>query len=175
MSKPIKIHEGLSYEYLIHGVMTIIGGIVVGFFFYRILPIAIAIWILSFISGILMCISKTGVEIDPNEKTIRKYIDWTVFKTGRRYSLEKIIKVELKYNSQISKSTRPLYMNKEDTTAKTYDLILTSDLEQSVLLNGFTKVSLAIKCFDALKDISDYQMENHVLDMLKNQRSSRRR
>ncbi|MEO9532731.1 MAG: hypothetical protein ABJG68_17050 [Crocinitomicaceae bacterium] len=175
MKSTIRINEGLTYEYLIHGIMTILGGVIVGFSFFQIPIIGIAIGVTSFFAGIFMCISKTGIEINQSKKTVRKYVDWTVFKTGTPHPLDRIIKIELKYNSQHSPTVRPIYMDKGDTTAKTYDLILTNDLEQTFLLNGFTKVSLALKTFESLDKMTDIPMENKVIDMLKKQKAHRKR
>lgn len=125
--------------------------------------------------GIIMTLSKTGIEIDPSGKRIRKYISWVIFKTGFWHDLSKIVTVELRFNTQHSKVTRPLYMNKGDTTAKTYDLILISDVGEEILLNGFTKPGLAFKTLDALKGIADYEIINHFEGMLKNQKLLRTR
>ena len=168
MNKLITISEGLTYEYLIHGIMIAIAGIFCSFIFNPFCAIAIPI-------GIIMTMSKTGIEIDSTGKQVRKYVSWVFFKSGNWYDLKQIVKIELRFNTQHSKVTRPLYMNKEDTTAKTYDLFLIDDVDEEILLNPFTKPGLAFKTIEALKGISDYTVVNHVEGMLKSQRSNRRR
>lgn len=99
----------------------------------------------------MMIMSKTGIEIDMTKKRIRKYVSWGVFKTGIWNDLSQIIKVELCFNTQHTKLTRPLYQNKGDTTAKTYDLILIPNAGKEIILNEFTKPSLAYKALETLK------------------------
>jgi len=168
LSSTSNINEGLTYEYLIHGIMLTVAGIFCTFIFHPICALAIPI-------GILMSLSKTGIEIDATGKRIRKYVSWIIFKTGIWHDLSKIVTVELRFNTQHSKVTRPLYMDKGDTTAQTYDLFLISDVGEEFLLNGFTKPGLAFKTLDALDGIAEYEIINHVDVMLKNQILSRRR
>lgn len=164
----IRISEGYTYEYLIHGIMIAIGGIICSFIFHPICLMAIPV-------GIMMSASKTGIEINEREKKTRKYVSWVFFKTGIWYDLTKIVKIQLKYNTQHSKIVRPLYLDKGDTTAKTFDLILIDDLGHEIGLNQFTKPSLAFKTVDALKAIDNFVIDNQVEEMLKKQRSGRRR
>jgi len=70
---------------------------------------------------------------------------------------------------------RPLYMNKGDSTAKTYDLFLNSDIGEEILLNGFTKPGLALKTLEAMHGIAEYEIINQVDEMMKNQRQTRTR
>ena len=158
----------MTYEFFIYGIMLAVAGIFCCFIFHPICLIAIPI-------GIFMSLSKTGIEIDTFEKKIRKYVSWVIFRTGVWHSLSKIVTIELRFNTQHSKLTRPLYMDKGDTTAKTYDLFLISDTGEEILLNGFTKPGLAFKTLEALDGISNYEIINQVEVMLKNQRQTRTR
>ncbi|MEX1000647.1 MAG: hypothetical protein WDZ35_00880 [Crocinitomicaceae bacterium] len=148
--------------------MTAIGGIVCSFVIHPICLIAIPI-------GIMMSASKTGIEISNQDKKARKYVSWVFFKTGNWIDLTKVIKIELKYNTQHTKNVRPIYLNKADSTAKTFDLIFIDDVGQEIVLNEFTKPGLAFKTLEALKGISDFEIDNQVEGMLKKQRTIRRR
>jgi len=158
----------MTYEFLIHGIMLSVAGIFCCFIIHPICLTAIPV-------GIIMSLSKTGIEIDITEKKIRKFISWIIFRTGIWYNLHRIVKIELRFNNQHSKITRPLYMNKGDTTAKTYDLFLISDVGEEILVNEFTKSQLAFKTLDALNGISNYEIENQVEEILKNQIKTRKR
>ena len=168
MSSITQIDEGLTYEHLIPGTFVTLFGII---FSLVIHPICILI----ILAGIMIVMSKTGIEIDPARKRIRKYVSWGVFKTGDWNDLTQIIKVELRYNTHHTILTRPIYLNKGDTTAKTYDLILISDLGEEIEVNQFTKPSLAYKALETLKGISNYEIINHMEEMLESQRQRRRR
>ncbi|MBD3636225.1 MAG: hypothetical protein HUJ25_02695 [Crocinitomicaceae bacterium] len=161
------VSEGYTYEYLIHGVMTAIGGIICSFLIHPIFLLAIPI-------GIMMSASKTGIEIDSSAKRVRKYVSWIIFKTGNWHDLSKIVKIELKYNSQHTKHVRPIYLAKSDTTAKTFDLTLIDDVGTESILNEFTKPGLAFKTLENLKGVSNFEIDNQVEGMLKKQRSARR-
>jgi len=127
-----------------------------------------------------MTMSKTGIEIDETEKRIRKYVSWIVFKTGSWIDLKTIVRIELKYNVNHAKvktveTFRPMYMNKEVKTAKTFDLILINDMDEKKVFNQFLKPGLAFKTLDALEGISNYEIVNQVEGMLKAQLKNRRR
>jgi len=164
----VRISEGYTYEYLIHGIIT---AIIATVFALVIHPVFFSVVLV----GIIMSSSKTGIEINKELKKTRKYVSWIFLKTGHWYDLTKVVKIQLKYNTQHTVITRPIYLNKGDTTAKTFDLVLINDVEDEIILNEFTKPSLAFKTLNSLRGISNYEIDNQVKEMLNKQNTQRKR
>ena len=162
-----EISEGYTYEYLVHGILIALVGLILSIF---ISPI----FILILLGGILMTASKTGIQVDAKKHQIRKYVSWVLFKTGNWISLKNIVKIELKFNTQHTNVVRPLYLNKADTTAKTYDLILIDDVGHELLLNEFTKAGLVFKTLKAIEPLGSFEIDNQVAEILVRQRERRK-
>jgi len=162
MNEIVKIDEGATYEYLRHGFVVFIFGLI----------LLAAHWILALpviITAIALMAVHTGIEIDLQEGKIRKYNTVLGIKNGKWIDLSDFLRADLKFNSQVSKyDTRPHMilmpgLGKEKVgTARTYDLIFTDKSGKQLLFNPFLKISLAIKAFKALEKIEDLETKNHI-------------
>lgn len=162
----ITIPEGYTYEYLAHGFFMALIGIIVGFAVH---------WVcfLVFFAGIIMAASKTGIQIDEKLKKLRKYTSWTFFKTGAWLDLNEILQIELGYDDHGNSNT--VLMGQTHESAKTFDLILTFDLDRKILFNQFTKAGLAFKTVDIIEKITDIPVMNYVVESIQYKRSTRNR
>lgn len=175
MKKTILIHEGLTYEYLVPGLFIFLVGAAILFF-------SIFLGILIVISGLILMILSTGIEVDVVNQRIRKYQSFLFLRFGVWHGLKYIIQVELKYNPN-SANIRgpvqptfafPVLMPNPGGTAKTFDLYLIDDLGNENMINPFLKISLALKTLKALEGISHLKIVNRFEEMMKTQRRDRR-
>ncbi|MBI3134243.1 MAG: hypothetical protein HYZ14_06145 [Bacteroidetes bacterium] len=176
MSKPVIIHEGLTYEYLVPGLFVLILGGAVCFF--SSVPGCIIL-----ITGILLMLLSTGIEVDAEGEKMRKYKSILRLKFGTWESLKNTVTVELKYNANAVKIsglfvTQPVGLTSifpnPGASAKTFDLYLADDTGEEKLVNQFLKIGLALKTLKALEQIPHLKIINHFEAMLKVQRKDRR-
>lgn len=177
MSKQItSINEGLTYEYVIHGVVTI----VVGLLLLLVTPYLTLIFI---IGGIVLLIIKTGIDIDIENQKLRKFKSIPFLKFGEWIDLKKIILVELKYNANAAKTTGPpqssfamgVILPNAGGTLKTFDLFFQNDVGEEILINQFLKLSQAAKTLKLLEKISHLKVVNHFDAMFLESKKDRRR
>jgi hypothetical protein len=163
MSKLTQINEGLTYDYLLHGLAVIVlGGILIfisGWFF-----------LFGLIIGISLMCAKSGVEVDTESLRIRKFSSFPFFKSGNWISLENITQVDLILNFNQTKvgalQARPVIMSREDRTAKTFDLILINDLEDESTFNQFMSYSLAKKALETISKIDGIHINDRYAKKL---------
>jgi hypothetical protein len=177
MSKVIRISEGSTYEYLIHGVVAIIIG--------GILAIVSPIFILvGLVIGIGLMAAKTVIEVDIENLQMRKCSDFLVYKSGSWVSLKNIVQADLIFNVNSGGNTaafqmgmffRPIFMGREDRRMNTYDLWLIDDVGDKKLFNPFAKYSLANKVIKQLQKLDGLEVNDQFGKRLKESRSQKRR
>lgn len=175
MAKTEKIHEGSTYEYLTPGFIILIIGLAC-------LAVNSLLTVLLFILGIGIIAISTGIEIDVESQKIRKYKRLMGFTFGNWVDLRQYLIAELKFNSQYAKARsqplvlfQPLLGTREVKTAKTYDLILTNDMEEKKLFNSFVKVGLALKAVKTLEKMRGLEVINHVDNWVEQRLKKRKR
>lgn len=175
MTKTEKIDEGSTYEYLTLGFIIIIVGLAC-------LALHGILTILFLVLGIGVIAISTGIEIDVEHRKIRKYKRLLGFTFGNWMDLRQYLIAELKFNSQYAKARsqplvlfQPLLGTKEVKTAKTYDLILTNDMEEKKLFNSFVKVGLALKAIKTLEKMRGLEVINHVDNWVEHRLKTRKR
>ena len=177
MSKQIiSINEGLTYEYVIHGVVTIIAGLLL-------LLVSPNLTLIFIIGGIVLLTIKTGIDIDTENQKLRKFKSIPFLKFGEWIDLKKIILVELKYNANTANTTGPpmsffamgVVMPNAGGTIKTFDLFFQNDVGEEILINQFLKLGPAAKTLKLLEKINHLKIVNHFDAMLQESKKDRRR
>ncbi|MBK7128207.1 MAG: hypothetical protein IPM74_12735 [Crocinitomicaceae bacterium] len=168
MSKIKSFPEGLTYEYLVHGVFTfILGGFLLFFSAFISLPVMAV--------GIGMIVISTGVDVDNNENKLRKYKSVFGYKWGNWINISHIKKIELIYDFNTGKLPGVLQGNVYPTpigapnrggTLKTFDLYLTYQNNERILLNKFNKAGLALGVMKELQKFSFLEIDNQYEKML---------
>ena len=97
--------------------------------------------IISVIPGTVLLLSARGVLIDFENKKLKPYTDYFIFKTGKWHKLADYNKLILKYTyeSQIMNSK----CNSTDYITKSFDVLLISESKQSIILNEFADYEMA--------------------------------
>lgn len=149
-----KFSEGLTYEYVIHGVFLVTGG----FVFSAIHPLFLIVVIL----GVSLILIRSTIEIDTVNMQFRKVLSVGLFKKGKWYKLENFTKIKLSYNSQSHPTYRPIYLNKSPSTLRTFDLIFEDKANKFYLFNDFTDLNLATKVLKAFSALNVLPVESNV-------------
>ncbi len=166
MPEQFKIEEGKTYEYVVHGSVLILLGFIL-FSVHWIFTIFVVIL------GIGMFLIKTGVEINYETKSIRKYTVFLGLKVGTWYNLNNYQAAELRYNSQrigAQKVYWSSYFSPKPRSTDTYDLLLIDKQGKPLLLNPFLKFSIGNKTLEALKKIKGLANRNFAAERLANQK-----
>lgn len=148
----VKINEGLTYEYVRHGLASfIIGGLLV--FLHPIFLIP------GFGIGILLILTSTGIEVDLKNNRIRKFKKFLLKASGKTwYDLTEMEAVILRYNANGGGSfgnfdflpvPRPLILP-VPRTAKTFDMFFIIKGSEPIEFNQFNQYSLAVKTIKAI-------------------------
>ncbi|PHR43357.1 MAG: hypothetical protein COA32_16660 [Fluviicola sp.] len=166
----IKISEGLTYEYVIHGIFIIFAGIL--------LSLANVFFIVLIGIGLLFILVSSGVLIDTKLNRIKKYHSIGPIElkdTGSWIDLKNIIEIKLKYNTNEGNTYRPIYLAKAPSTLTTYDLILTDELDNKVIVYDFKDMRQALKTMTQLEKISNSMMKNEVKENIQSKLQNRRK
>ncbi len=169
MNNKFKIDEGKTYEYVVHGLVIFILGLIL-------LPIH---WILTsfvLLISIGLFTIKTGVEINFETNSIRKYSNLLGFKGGKWYDLRRYHAVELRYNSQRLAAgyvNWSGYFSPKPRSIATYDLLLINKQGESLLLNPFLSFSAGDRTTEALKKINGLAVRNFAAERLARQKKKK--
>ena len=164
------IHEGMTNEYLIHGLSSLILGGLLGFIhpalFLLILPISIG----------LFCVS-TGIEIDKQGLKMRKYKSIFGLRTGRWVNLKTWKKITLQLSIEHSTGGATTLVGVMPSVGKvrSYDLTLIGENGNKKQFTSFTKYSKALNTVKVLLKIPSVETVNSVEERMKFQRKNRRR
>ena len=136
-----KVDFGYTYDFFIPAVFTIIAG---GFCFLLNYILAVLIILL----GITMFLPKTGIEIDPLQKRLRKYYRLSSIYFGTWYKAANLVQIEL---SQTNESQTIMHKSGQSSIeTKSYDLVLIHKYQGPTELHSF----------------SDYNQANTVLKFI---------
>lgn len=166
----IKISEGLTYEYVIHGIFILFAGVL--------LTLVSVFFILLIGVGLMFILVSSGVQIDTNLKRIKKFHSVGPIElkdSGKWIDLKNIVKIKLKYNTNEGMTYRPIYLAKAPSTLTTYDLILTDEFDEKIVLYDFQDISKALKTMQHLEKYSNCFLENEVKDHIQSKKQNRRR
>ncbi|MFT5821391.1 MAG: hypothetical protein ACI8ZM_002644 [Crocinitomix sp.] len=171
MKNLIRINEGTTYDYLPLGFGVLIASIIL--FAAHWIPAIIVMTIAIAIIAI-----KTGIEVDVENRQIRKFKQFFGFKSGNFTSLTNTLKIKLvmkRFDAKFAIPVRSLAWREEPAKLTTYDLIIIDDTESETIFNQFTKYTLADKTIKALSKIENLDTFNEVAAILQKQRQMRRR
>lgn len=177
MSEFNSIDEGVSYDYLIHGLVVLIVVVVIGVFIHPLVSL------LGLIAGIGMMAMKSGIQINEADKSIRRYSNIFGYKFGQWTSLKNVTSAKLEYHSesggrnQISSgiilgTTRT--KRNQGAAVKCYPLKFYDDVEMENEFHSFLKMKPAFETVKALEQMN-IQVENQLLEMQTRLGSSGRR
>lgn len=168
MNNAKSFHEGITYEYLVHGVFTFIFGGLLAFF-----SVFISLPVMAI--GIGLMVISTGVDVDHHENKMRKYKSVFGYKWGNWINLSQIKKIELIYDFNTGKLPGVLQGNVYPSpmgtpnragSLKTFDLYLTYQNNERILLNKFNKAGLALGIMKELQKFSFLEIDNQYEKML---------
>jgi len=168
MNDQFKIDEGKTYEYVVHGSVIFLVGIIL-------LSVHWSLTLLFTIAAIGLFSIQTGVEINYETNSIRKYTVFLGIKVGTWYNLTNFQAAELRYNSQrigYEKVYWSSYFSPKPRSTDTYDLLLIDKYGKPLLLNPFLKFSMGNKTMEALKKINGLANRNFAAERLANQKKS---
>jgi hypothetical protein len=170
MKNLIRIKEGTTYDYLPHGFAFLVVGMIF-------LAVHWSIAVVFMLLAIAIIGIKTGVEVDIENRQIRKYKQFLGIYFGQYKSLKSIVLAKLvmnQFNTKFAVPVRNLAWREKQSRMTTYNLILIDDTETETIFNQFVKFSLADKTLKALSKIDSFETFNEVAAVLKKQRSNRR-
>lgn len=142
MSEIIDIDEGLTYDYVVHGLVVFLLG--VGLCFFHWIPGVIILF-----TGILLIAAKSGLQIDVQSKKARKYINLIGIKNGAWRSLENFKSGRLEFSKEEAE-----FLSRTGARThrvRSFDLILKDDLAEEVAFHQFTSYNPARKFIAVLQ------------------------
>lgn len=166
----IKISEGLTFEYVIHGVFIIFAGIL--------LMLVSVFFILVIGIGLLFILVSSGVIIDTKLNRIKKFHSIGPIElrdSGNWIDLSNILEIKLKYNTNEGATYRPIYLAKAPSTLTTFDLILTDEFNHKIVVYDFKDMRLALKTMSKLEQISNFNIVNEVKENIQSKLQIRRK
>lgn len=169
MNDQFQIDEGKTYEYVVHGFVMFLVAMIL-------LSVHWSLTILFTISAFGLFVIKTGVEINYETNSIRKYTVFLGLKVGTWYNLNAYQAAELRYNSQRIGNEEVYwssYFSRKPRSADTYDLLLITKQGKPLLLNPFLSFSLGNNTMEALKKINGLANRNFAAERLANQKKSK--
>jgi hypothetical protein len=147
---------GRTYDYFIPSVLIIVtGGLCCILSILAGLPVIVI--------GLLLLFTETGIEIDEEKKTIRKYTQLFRIKKGSTYQLNQIDHLELKYTHE----TQTLQHRAGSTTmeTKTFDLIITNKSNSSSEFHEFDNYTLAREIIVKIAAVGNIRYTDQVHDI----------
>lgn len=169
MPEQFILEEGKTYEYIVHGSVLILLGIL----------LFSVHWIFTLIAAIIgvgLFLVKTGVAINFETQSIRKFTVLLGLKVGTWHNLNNYQAAELRYNSQrigAKKVFWSSYFSRKPGSTDTYDLLLIDMQGEPLLLNPFLKFSTGNKIMEALKKFTGLANRNFAAERLGLQKKSK--
>jgi hypothetical protein len=153
-----EIKLGFTFEYFFPGVVLIIVG---GLSFFGNIIVATCLLTL----GILLLLLRTGIQVDPTKKSVRKYYDLFSLRLGDWICITNFPKVELRPTNE----SQTLQYRGGQTTVetKTYDIILIDKTGFSRELNDFTNYNIATQVLKLIADTFAVEIKNEVEEIRK--------
>ena len=164
--KLINIDEGLTYDYVLHGAIVLVTGILLSI---KLPIVGIPLGIL----GIVIIAIKSGLQADIDTRRIRKYFNFLGYKRGLWKSVNNISHAKL----LLSKSTSEMLSRTGTKTirVRSYDLIFYDKNFQQEEYHCFTSYSKARQFTQILMKEFDVQTHDAIASRMKNSQISRRR
>jgi len=164
------INEGLTNNYLVHGVATLVLTAPSAYFH-------ILFYVPFLVLAIALFMSSNGLMIDEENRRYRKYSNVLGYKMGQWHPIKKnVIKATLVLSIERAKTNQAYLMGKKGITrSKTYDITLSTDMDKPILMYEFLKYSNAIKALAALELNLKLQTQDKVKEKLMQNRMRPRR
>lgn len=177
MTDSNRVHEGLTYDYLAHGLGVIVLFAIIGAIFHYVLIL------LGFILGISMMALGAGVEVDPKNKKIRRYFSIFGMTWGKWMDVSKMLKARLKYQSASGSSesttsllAMPSFKSKGGpSAARAYVFSFIDDMETEKEFNQFVDMKPARKTAELVEKKLNIPVQSDLKIMKKALGSKSRR
>lgn len=165
------ISEGIKGEFLIPGVFSIVGAVLMGLLYF---PIGILIG--AFAIGLLLV--STGIEIDPTRRSIRKYRYFYGCRMGKWYAIPMNCTFELILSTENSTimggggiaGTIVPYNGK--LKSLTFDLVMVSSGSRKIVFE-FLDYKNGKKALTVIQQISAIETRNKIAEKLAENRIKR--
>lgn len=174
MSKLINVDEGMTYDYLAHGlgVLVVVGGL--GWVVHPLITL------LGFVGGIALMVAKGGLHFDLNQKRMRTYTNFIGYKAGQWISLQDVQQAKIQYHNETSRGSLDRVSNTMAGNPSTgavlcYDLCLIKMNGDEQVVHSFTKKKPAFETAKILKESFGIEVENYLLKMQQVLGKSRKR
>ncbi|MFK8037079.1 MAG: hypothetical protein AB8B74_02220 [Crocinitomicaceae bacterium] len=139
------INEGLTNNYLVHGVFTILAGAPLIYFHFL-------FWIPFLIVAIALFMSSNGLLIDSENKQYKAYGNILGYKLGTWKPIENLFHATLILSIERAKTNQTYIMGERgQSRSKTYDILLTEEFGNSILMYEFMKYKDAIKALTVIE------------------------
>ncbi len=165
----IDINEGNTNNFLVHGVFGVI--ISIGLFFVHFL-IGLPVLLIS----MALFTTTNGILIDIEKKSCKRYAGILNYKLGDWKPLGKIEAVKLVLSIERSKTNQRYILGDRGVSrSMTYDIVLTNDLKEKMLLYEFLKYRDALKALKAIEKAFNIVGQDKIAEKLKENASQIRR
>lgn len=163
------INEGQTNNYLVHGVFTLIGGALLIFIHFT-------LFIPFILIAIALFMSSNGIILDGKKKATMLYSDFFGYKYGKWNKYENIIHAKLILSIERAITNQAMIMGDRGTSkSMTYDIILTNEFGEDILLYEFLKYSKAQKALVAINKEFNTPIVDKVAEKLMQNRKHPRR
>lgn len=169
MTSLTDINEGFSNNLLVHGVFGII--LSIPFFFLSIL-----LGVLLVALSISLFTTTNGILIDTGKMEYKKYNGWFGFKVGKWQHLSNLNSAKLILSVETVKLINIITLPraKEAAKSRTFDIVLTDNLNNTTLLYDFLTYKNARKALECLSAIPGIVIEDKVRDKIAANQAKRR-
>lgn len=158
MTTNTTIKLGFTFDYFIPGVLLIIIG---GVTYFANFIVATSILLL----GISLIVLRSGIEIDPNKKRVRRFYELLSIRFGGWIGMKNFEKVELKFTNEsqtlVSRGGQRTY------ETKTYDIVFVDHSGFSRELNDFRNYNVAVQTLDLISKTFSLKSTNEIAEIRK--------
>lgn len=156
----IDISEGYTYNYLVHGVFILIIGAPLIYFHFL-------LWVPFILVAIAFFTSSNGLLIDVKNSRYKAYGNLLGYKTGKWRSINRLIHATLVLSIERAKTNQAYIMGERGfSKSMTYDIQLTDEFGETVLMYEFLKYKTAIKALSAIEKEFQIKVTDKVAEKL---------
>ena len=162
MSNVKSIGEGQTYDLIAHGTLVIVFGVPFGMFTLHFIAA------LSVLVGILLILVSSGIQLNIEKNSIRKYRSLLGFKFGIWRTFSDVKKIELRFFVEGLSGQGILLAASNTSRVKVFDLYFILKDKSELKFHVFTKLKPAYRVMKVLKNHFDLELENQVTKFYKN-------
>jgi hypothetical protein len=165
----IDINEGHTNNYLVHGVFTLILSAPLMYFH-------VLFWLPFILIAIALFTSSNGLLIDVDNMRYKAYGNLLGYKTGKWITISRPIHAALILSIERAKTNQAYIMGERGfSKSMTYDIQLTNEFGETILMYEFLKYRIAIKALAAIEKGFKIKVTDKVAEkLIQNQVNPRR-